>query len=167
MGKLLYKTYVNNTSNSTANGKTYGRIVYTEILNTRKLAEHIADHGSVYTVDLAMGFIEKMRKCIIELCLDSKKVKLDGMGTFCLRSRSQGKHVGEVDETTGRPIAFTADDITGLRLAFSADQSNDYAMSSKELRAKASMKYAGSLLGTNQAASGGSGDDTNTNGGEG
>ena len=53
-----------------------------ETLNTRKLAQHISEHGSIYTPDVVYGVLEKFRSCLIEMLLESKKVKIEGLGTF-------------------------------------------------------------------------------------
>ena len=91
-----------------------------------------------------------MRSCIVEQLLDSKKVKLDGLGTFCLRSHSRGKAVGEIDPETEKPIVFTADDITSLKLGFTADQSERYEMTARALRGRANLMAATKLVPTQQ-----------------
>ena len=53
-----------------------------ETLNTRKLAQHISEHGSIYTPDVVYGVLEKFRSCLIEMLLEAKKVKIEGLGTF-------------------------------------------------------------------------------------
>ena len=118
MARLLYQKYQNNNREMTgAYGKWYGRIVHTETLNLRKLANHIASHGSIYTADVVLGVITKMRDCIVELVSDSKKVKLDGIGTFYLAAVTQGAETAE---------EFTADrNIKAVRLRFAADQSEE------------------------------------------
>ena len=57
MSKIIYDVYQNKNEDSSAFGKYYGRIVHTETLNTRKLAKHIAEHGSVYTQDVVEGVL--------------------------------------------------------------------------------------------------------------
>ena len=47
-----------------------------------KMANHISEHGSIYTPDVVFGVLEKFRSCLLEMLLDSKKVKIDGLGTF-------------------------------------------------------------------------------------
>jgi nucleoid DNA-binding protein len=51
-------------------------------MNTRKLSNHIAEHGSIYTPDVVYGVMEKFRSCLLEMLLNSKKVKIEGLGTF-------------------------------------------------------------------------------------
>ncbi len=49
MAKILYEVKQNKNSKSLAFGKWYGREKALETLNTRKMAQPIAEHGSLYT----------------------------------------------------------------------------------------------------------------------
>ena len=82
MAKILYEVKKNQNSHSAAFGKWYAQIKSLETLNTRKLANHISEHGSVYTPDVVYGVLEKFRSCLVEMLLESKKVKIEGLGTF-------------------------------------------------------------------------------------
>ena len=82
MAKIFYEVKKNQNSHSVAFGKWYAQIKSLETLNTRKLAQHISEHGSIYTPDVVYGVLEKFRSCLIEMLLNSKKVKIEGLGTF-------------------------------------------------------------------------------------
>ena len=82
MAKILYEVKQNQNSYSQAFGKWYAQIKSLETLNTRKLANHISEHGSIYTPDVVYGVLEKFRSCLVEMLLESKKVKIEGLGTF-------------------------------------------------------------------------------------
>ena len=82
MAKILYEVKRNLNSHSAAFGKWYAQIKNLETLNTRKLATHISEHGSIYTPDVVFGVLEKFRSCLVEMLLNSRKVKIDGLGTF-------------------------------------------------------------------------------------
>ena len=82
MAKILYEVKKNTNTSSSAYGKWYAQIKNLETLNTRKLASHISEHGSIYTPDVVYGVLEKFRSCLIEMLLESKKVKIEGLGTF-------------------------------------------------------------------------------------
>ena len=82
MAKILYEVKQNQNSYSAAFGKWYAQIKNLETLNTRKLANHISEHGSIYTPDVVYGVLEKFRSCLLEMLLNSKKVKIEGLGTF-------------------------------------------------------------------------------------
>ena len=82
MAKIIYEVYQNQNEHNAAFGKWYARVKYLESLNTRKLSNHIAEHGSIYTPDIVYGVMEKFRSCLLEMLLNSKKVKIEGLGTF-------------------------------------------------------------------------------------
>ena len=82
MAKIIYEVYQNQNVHSSAFGKYYARVKYLESLNTRKLSNHIAEHGSIYTPDVVYGVMEKFRSCLLEMLLNSKRVKIEGLGTF-------------------------------------------------------------------------------------
>ena len=82
MAKILYEVKQNQNSSSVAYGKWFAQVKTLETLNTRKLATHISEHGSIYTPDVVYGVLEKFRSCLIEMLLESKKVKIEGLGTF-------------------------------------------------------------------------------------
>ena len=82
MAKILYEVKKNQNTSSSAYGKWFAQIKTLETLNTRKLANHISEHGSIYTPDVVYGVLEKFRSCLIEMLLESKKVKIEGLGTF-------------------------------------------------------------------------------------
>ena len=73
-------------------GKYYGRAVRTSTLNTRGLSEHIAQHGSIWTVDVVEGILRKLASCVPELVGQGVAVKLDGRGTFfpTLENKKEG-----------------------------------------------------------------------------
>ena len=89
MGKVLYDIYKVKNVKSPVNGRFFGRVVPTETMDTEGLAQHIAEHGSVFTEDVVNGVLDKARRCILELLLDSKKVKLNGLGTFYLSAHNR------------------------------------------------------------------------------
>ena len=56
--------------------KTYGKIIYRKTLSLDDMAEHIMKHGSVYTEDVVIGVITKLKTCMQEMLADGHKVKL-------------------------------------------------------------------------------------------
>ena len=69
MAKILYEVKRNQNSYSQAYGKWYAQIKSLETLNTRKLANHISEHGSIYTPDVVYGVLEKFRSCLVEILI--------------------------------------------------------------------------------------------------
>ena len=119
-------------ANWEANAAYYAKAVGLETLSLRDMAKHITSHGSPYTVDVVMGVLEAYRNCLIEQLLESKKVKVEGLGTFYVTIAN--KEGGEKDLTKFN-IATIAQ---GLRLRFLPDASQEENLSSKEFLKKAS-----------------------------
>ena len=95
--------------------KTYGKIIYRGTLSLGDMAEHIMKHGTVYTEDVVIGVITKLKTCMQEMLADGYKVKLDGIGTLYPVLTSQGVLDGK---------DFSAqENITRLGVSFLADQS--------------------------------------------
>ena len=82
MAKIFYLLKQNKEQGSKIYGKWFAHGKTIETLNTRKMANHISEHGSIYTPDVVYGVLEKFRSCLVEMLLNSKKVKIDGLGTF-------------------------------------------------------------------------------------
>ena len=110
----------------------YAKAVSLETMSLRDMAKHIASHGSPYTVDVVMGVLEAFRSCCIEQLLESKKVKVEGLGTFYVTIAN--KDGGEKDIAKFN-IATMA---TGLRLRFLPETTTEENLSSKEFLKKAS-----------------------------
>ena len=82
MAKIFYLLKQNKNQSSRIFGKWFAHAQTIETLNTRKMANHIAEHGSIYTPDVVFGVLEKFRSCLLEMLLNSKRVKIDGLGIF-------------------------------------------------------------------------------------
>ena len=80
--QLKVDLYENRNELSTSFGKWFGKAVRQATLSTRGLADHIASHGSIYTLDVVEGVLRKISTCIPELVAQGVAVKIDGMGTF-------------------------------------------------------------------------------------
>ena len=136
MSKIIYDVYQNANETSAAYGKFYGRIVHTETLNTRKLAKHIAEHGSVFTQDVVEGVLTKAEACIVEMLLESKKVKLEGLGTFYLMAENKKGGAPSLDKFNPKGT------FNGLHIRFLPDSSSDTQLNSKDVLAKATFMWA-------------------------
>ncbi|MBR2016245.1 MAG: DNA-binding protein [Prevotella sp.] len=105
---IRYKKYQNTNQKSTQFNKWYGRSYVSETLNTTALAEHMAKHNSPYSEGVIKGVLIDMIKCIKELVLDGKAVKLDDLAIF-----SCGITTSPADSAS----EFTAaNNITGVKL---------------------------------------------------
>ena len=149
MAKLLIKTYKNNNSKNSAYGKTYGRLVCHDTMNTSDLCRHMMKHGTIFTSDVVKGVVEKFINCFEELLMEGNKIKLDGLGTFYLSINTEG--VSDKDK-------FTANNVKAIRIKFIGDQSKESEYATKMLTNKAKFQSLG-----NESASE-SEDDENNNG---
>ena len=165
MAKIIYEVYQNQNSKNAAYGKHYARVKYLECLNTRKLSNHIAEHGSVYTPDVVYGVMEKFRSCLIEMLLQSKKVKIDGLGTFyatieCKKGGAVSKDKFSVQK-----------DVEGLHIRFMPEQEQEMNISSRQFLKQAEFINVDSLVksddettnSSNGSNSGGGSQNSNTN----
>ena len=139
MAKIIYDIYRNVKSGSISEGRYFGRILQTETLNTAKLARHIAEHGSPYTQDVVEGVLRKAESCILELILDSKKIKIDGLGTFYITGENQ-KH-GTISIAKFNPKTS----FKGLHIRFLPDQATEANLSSRSVLNQASFIWAEDL----------------------
>jgi predicted histone-like DNA-binding protein len=111
--------------------KTYGKIIYRKTLTLDDMAEHIMKHGSVYTEDVVIGVITKMKNCMQEMLADGHKVKLDGIGTLYPTLTSAG-----VDNAKD----FSAtENVTRIGIAFLADQSRRSMYKARSMREAVSL----------------------------
>ena len=111
--------------------KTYGKIIYRKTVNLDDMAEHIMKHGSVYTEDVVIGVITKLKTCMQEMLADGYKVKLDGIGTLYPVLSSKG-----VDNAKD----FSANEaVTRLGISFLADQSKKSVYKASAMRQGATL----------------------------
>lgn len=138
MSKLIYQMRKNNNSHNKGYGKLYAWPIATETINTRKLARHISEHGSVWTEDTVYGVLNKFKSCLIEMLLESKKVKIDELGTFYLTIENKE---GVTDASKFSP----AKDLVGLHIRFLPDGVQEDNLTSREFLKKASFINVDSL----------------------
>ena len=149
MAKIIYEVYQNKNEHTAAYGKFYARVKNLESLNTRKLANHISEHGSIYTPDVVYGVLEKFRSCLLEMLLNSKKVKIEGLGTFyttieCAKGGALTKDKFSVNK-----------DIKGLHIRFLPEQEQEQNISSREFLKQAEFINVESLTKKEEDENGG------------
>ena len=140
MAKIIYEVKQNQNSYSAAFGKWYAQIKNLETLNTRKLANHISEHGSIYTPDVVYGVLEKFRSCLLEMLLNSKKVKIEGLGTFYCTLENQKN--GALKKEDFNPNKH----LKALHIRFLPEQTAEENISSREFLKKAEFINIDSLL---------------------
>jgi predicted histone-like DNA-binding protein len=171
MSKIIYEVYKNDIkdSESVMYGKWYARLKSIETLSTEKLAKHISEHGSVFTADVVEGVMKKFKTCLLEMLLESKKVKVAGLGTFYLTCECQK---GGADKESDFNVA---QHLKALHIRFLPDQTEEENLSSREFIKKAEFVNIKSLLsgkddedgegGTTENGSTDSGNGSGSNGG--
>jgi len=149
MAKILYEVKRNQNSYSQAYGKWYAQIKSLETLNTRKLANHISEHGSIYTPDVVYGVLEKFRSCLVEMLLESKKVKIEGLGTFyCTLENQKNGAAKKEDFNVNKHLK-------ALHIRFLPEQTTEENISSREFLKKAEFINIDSLLKSDESENGG------------
>ena len=171
MSKILYEVYQNDIkdSESAMYGKWYARLKSIETLSLTKLAKHIAEHGSVFTQDVVEGVMVKFKNCLLEMLLESKKVKIAGLGTFYLTAECEkGGADKEADFNVNQHLK-------ALHIRFLPDQTAEDNISSREFIKKAEFVNVKTLLSSGKSEEEGgetdntgeeTGDSTNTGNGD-
>ena len=160
MAKILYEVKKNQNSHSAAFGKWYAQIKNLETLNTRKLANHISEHGSIYTPDVVYGVLEKFRSCLclVEMLLESKKVKIEGLGTFYCTLENQKN--GALKKEDFNPNKH----LKALHIRFLPEQAAEENISSREFLKQAEFINVDSLLKSEETGGGSEGGDSQSGG---
>jgi len=131
MAKILYEVKKNNDPKSGQYGKWYAKVKALETMNTRRMSQHIAEHGSIFTPDVVYGVLEKFRTCLIEMLLESKKVKIDGLGTFYTTvENTKGGATKKEDFSVQKHLK-------ALHIRFLPEQEQEMNISSREFLKKA------------------------------
>ena len=148
MSKILYEVYKNDIkdSESVMYGKYYARLKSIETLNMPKLARHISEHGSVFTEDVVEGVMKKFKSCLLEMLLESKKVKVAGLGTFYLTCECQKGGAEKEEDFNVR------EHLKALHIRFLPDQAQEDNLSSREFIKKAEFVNIKNLMSGNTEA---------------
>ena len=131
MAKIFYQLKQNNNTDAKVYGKWFANAKSVETMNTRKLATHISEHGSLYTPDVVFGVLEKFRSCLLEMLLESKRVKIDGLGTFYTTIENEpGGALSKDDFNVNK-------NLKALHIRFIPEQEQELNISSREFIKKA------------------------------
>ena len=140
MAKILYELKQNQNVSSKSYGKWFAFVKGLETMNTRKLAQHISEHGLIYTPDVVYGVLEKFRSCLLEMLLNSKRVKIDGLGTFYPTIENEKGGAQTEDK-------FNVNQhLKGLHIRFLPEQEQEQNISSREFLKKAEFINVNTLL---------------------
>ena len=139
MAKIFYELRQNKNEKSKIFGKWFAHSKSVETMNTRKLAQHISEHGSIYTPDVVFGVLEKFRSCLVEMLLESKRVKIDGLGTFFTTiENTEGGATKKDDFSVGK-------NLKALHIRFMPEGEQELNISSREFIKKAEFVNVDSL----------------------
>ena len=141
MAKIFYLLKQNNIDKSPVKGKWFAKAKTLETLNTRKMANHISEHGSIYTPDVVFGVLEKFRSCLIEMLLESKRVKIDGLGTFFTTLENEKGGAATKEDFSPQK------NLKALHIRFLPDQVAETNISSREFIKKAEFVNAETFAG--------------------
>ena len=167
MAKIFYLLKQNNIDKSPVKGKWFAKGKTIETLNTRKMANHISEHGSIYTPDVVFGVLEKFRSCLIEMLLESKRVKIDGLGIFYTTLENEKGGAAKKEDFNPQK------NLKALHIRFLPDQVAETNISSREFIKKAEFvnaeTFAGQLVeedSSSESGGNGGGSSNNPSGGD-
>ena len=115
---VLFRLHQDQSHGTARSGKWYARAVPIGVINTRGLAEIIQRNCTVKRSDV-MAVIEELVEVMKDQMQDSKRVKLDGFGSFKIGLNCRGARSAK---------AFTiTDNIEGMHVVFTPERSHDQA----------------------------------------
>ena len=113
---VFYRLHQDQSTGTKRSGKWYARAVPTAVINTRQLAEIVQRNCTVKRSDV-VAVIEEMVEVMKDQMQDSKRVKLDGFGSFKIGIQSKGA------QTAGK--FSVAEHVKGLRVVFMPERTKD------------------------------------------
>ena len=115
---VFYRLHQDQSTGTKRSGKWYARAVPTAVINTRQLAEIVQRNCTVKRSDV-MAVIEELVEVMKDQMQDSKRVKLDGFGSFKIGIESKG---------AATAAKFTvAEHVKGLHVVFMPERTKDTA----------------------------------------
>ena len=154
MAKIFYQLRQNKNVKSKIYGKWFAHSKSVETMNTRKLSQHISEHGSIYTPDVVFGVLEKFRSCLLEMLLESKSVKIDGLGTFYTTIENEP---GGADKEEDFNVQKN---LKALHIRFIPEQEQELNISSREFIKKAEFVNVDSMKSGEKKTGSGNGSDS-------
>ena len=110
IGNLNYSvTMLANGMNENDPKRAYASLQLDGNITTAQIAEHIAEHGSVYTKGTVIGVLTELAVCIRHFILDGYSITLDDIGIIYPSIKSKGAE---------SPEKFTTDNIISLTAKF-------------------------------------------------
>ena len=113
---VFYRLNQDKSKNTMRSGKWYARAVSTSVINTRQLAEIMQRNCTVKRSDI-LAVIDELVETMRDQLQDSKRIKLDGFGSFKIGVRS-------ISAATAKEFSVS-ENIKGMRVIFSPERSTD------------------------------------------
>ena len=113
---VFYRLHQDQSTGTKRSGKWYARAVPTAVITTRQLAEIVQRNCTVKRSDV-MAVIEEMVEVMKDQMQDSKRVKLDGFGSFKIGIESKGA------QTAGK--YSVSEHVKGLHVVFMPERTTD------------------------------------------
>ena len=140
---IRYLLRQNSNEMSSAFGKYYAYPVVEETMDLQALAAHMEEHNTGFSEAMCVGVMKAMVKCIKEMLLAGKNVKIDNLAIFSVGIRNKQGAVS--------PEMFTvANNIDGVKLRARATGT----LSNANLNLAASLKRAVSYSNGNNPSGG-------------
>lgn len=127
----------NNLPGNPSRGKYYAWPVIEEIMDLRALARHMAEHNSGFSEAMCLGVITAMIRCIKEMILQGKNVKIDDLAIFSCGIRNSPGGASSKEEFS------VSRNIRGVKLRARATGS----LSSVSLNLDATLRMASAVVG--------------------
>ena len=113
---VFYRLHQDQSTGTKRSGKWYARAVPTAVISTRQLAEIVQRNCTVKKSDV-MAVIEELVEVMKDQMQDSKRVKLDGFGSFKIGIESKGA------QTAGK--YSVSEHVKGLHVVFMPERTTD------------------------------------------
>jgi len=113
---VFYRLNQDKSKNTMRSGRWYARAVSTSVINTRQLAEIMQRNCTVKRSDI-LAVIDELVETMRDQLQDSKRIKLDGFGSFKIGVRSIGANSAKEFSVS--------ENIKGMRVIFSPERSTD------------------------------------------
>ena len=115
---VFYRLHQDQSVGTKRSGKWYARAVPMSTINTRQLAEIMQRNCTVKKADI-LAVLDELVETMRDQMQDSKRVKLDGFGSFKIGINCRGARSAK---------AFTvSDNIEGLHVVFTPERTHDQA----------------------------------------
>ena len=113
---VFYRLHQDKSKNTSRTGKWYARMVPMSIVNTRQLAEIMQRNCTVKKSDI-LAVLDELVETMRDQLQDSKRVKLDGFGSFKIG-------VSSIGAATANEFS-AANHIKGMHIVFTPESTSD------------------------------------------